>query len=439
MNNPANHAASTHVSGGANSLRAWVVCLSASLFFFYEFIQMNMFNAISESLMHSFHIDATGLSRMSAFYFIANVLFLFPAGVLLDRFSTRKIILVSLTTCIIGTFLFSTAQGEISGTIYRFIAGIGAAFCFLSVIRLASRWFQATHLALVTGIVVTIAMAGGMVAQTPLRWLVSVMSWRHALWIDAALGVVIFVVIYLTVRDYPPEFQQQHDKELQELHQMGYWRSMGLAFLRLQNWLGGIYTCLMNLLLIILGGLWGVAYLHHAHGVSKLQATNISMMLFLGTIIGAPIVGWWSDRIGLRRLPMMIGAIVSFVLVLVLIYMPHLSFSALIALFLVLGFTTSTQIIGYPIVAESSLAAITAMSVSVVNITTQGGIAAFEPLFGHLMDIHARLVQHHQSYVYLAADFKWAMWLFPIGFALAFFAALALNETYCKPREDSPN
>ena len=36
----------------------WIVCFSAALFFFYEFIQLNMFNAISAQLMQTFSLNA---------------------------------------------------------------------------------------------------------------------------------------------------------------------------------------------------------------------------------------------------------------------------------------------------------------------------------------------------------------------------------------------
>src|SRR3990167_3401551 len=91
------------------SMRAWIVCLSAALFFFYEFIQMNMFNALSVPLMEAFKIDAAGLGEMSSYYFIATVIFLIPAGILLDRYSTRKIILIAFGICIVGTASFALA------------------------------------------------------------------------------------------------------------------------------------------------------------------------------------------------------------------------------------------------------------------------------------------------------------------------------------------
>ena len=415
----------------SGSWRAWLICLSASLFFFYEFVQMNMFNAISAQLIQSFHIKATELGELSCFYFISNVIFLFPAGILLDRHSTRKIILSSLSICILGVFLFALTKSMFWAFIFRFLMGVGSAFCFLSVIRLATRWFSSARLALVTGIIVTIAMLGGMVAQTPLTLLVEVMNWRRALLIDAVFGILIFAIIASVVKDFPSDDCEYHRLERQKVDEIGYWRSVGLAFLKLQNWLGGVYTCLMNLPLSLLGGIWGVLYLVDAHQVAKIDATYVISMLFLGTVIGGPAVGFLSDKISLRRLPMLTGAILSLVLILIIMLGPHLSFSVLLFLFFSIGLTTSTQVIGYPVVAESSVPEITAMSVSVVSITTMMGQAVFQPLFGRLMDLQVVCFQHF-SQNYRASDFQWAMLILPIGFFVAFIAAFFLRETYCR-------
>ena len=418
----------------SGSRYAWVVCLSASLFFFYEFMQMNMFDAISTQLMQAFHIKATKLGQLSCFYFISNVIFLFPAGILLDRYSTRKIILSSLSICIFGIFLFASTKSVFWASMFRFLMGVGSAFCFLSVIRLATRWFSSARLALVTGIIVTIAMLGGMAAQTPLTLLVKVMNWRRALLVDAAFGTLIFAIIASVVKDFPSSYCERHQLEREKVDEIGYWRSMGLAFLKLQNWLGGIYTCLMNLPLSLLGGVWGVLYLIDAHQVAKLDATYVTSMLFFGTVIGSPAVGLLSDKIKLRRLPMLMGTILSLALILIIMWEPHLSFTALLSLFFAIGLTTSTQVIGYPVVAESSIPAITAMSVSVVNITTMGGQAIFQPLFGRLMDLQA-VYFHRLSENYGASDFQWAMLILPIGFLVAFIAAFFLRETYCRSRD----
>src|SRR3989338_1063090 len=110
------------------SFQSWLVVLVASLFFFYEFIQMNMFNSISTSLMHAFNVDAEKLGLMSSFYFIANVVFLFVAGMLLDRCATRRVILSAMAVCITGTALFSVAHSFVWACFFCFFTCIGSAF-----------------------------------------------------------------------------------------------------------------------------------------------------------------------------------------------------------------------------------------------------------------------------------------------------------------------
>jgi len=415
--------------------RAWIVILVASLFFFYEFIQQNMLNSISTQLMHAFNINATQLSEMSSYYFVSNVIFLFFAGMILDRYSAKQVILIALLICIGGVFGFSIATSYWETVVYRFLVGIGSAFCFLSVIRLATRWFHEQKLAFVTAIIVAMAMLGGSLAQTPFEMLMDAIGWRHALVVDAVFGIVIFFVILAFVKDYPPSFEKEAKTEFNEVGQMGYWKSLRSAFLKKQNWLGGIYSSLMNLPLSVLGGLWGETYLQDSYGISHLHSGNITMMIFWGTAIGGPIFGWVSDKIANRRQPMFVGVVLSFVLMAVVIFVPGISYAWLVVIFLMLGLTTSSQIIGYPVVAESSLPAIIAMSVSVVNITTMGGQFIYQRSFGALMDLHAHHIGGHK-WVYTAADFHWAMLIFPVGFILAFLAALALKETYAKPRHD---
>lgn len=412
--------------------RSWFVVIIASFFFFYEFIQMNMFNSIAPSLMHAFDVDAAKLGVMSSFYFIANVVFLFVAGMLLDRCATRRVILVSLGICIIGTASLSFATSFWMACFCRFLTGIGSAFCFLSVIRLATRWFPASNMAFVTGLVVTMAMLGGFVSQTPMTLLADAFHWRAALQIDAAFGVLILVLIALVVQDYPADHAQIHLAEQDLIQEIGYLKSMRMAFLRLRNWFGGIYVCLMNLPVGLLGGLWGILYLVRTQGVSHIQASEISSMLFVGTMIGGPIAGFLSDKIGLRRPPMLIGALVSLGLIAMVIFAHGLSFATLFILFLGIGIFTSTQIIGYPLVAENSKRVITAMSVSVVNISVQSGSALFQPLFGYLLDKHMFMRVQHISDHFTTSDFTWAMWIFPIGFVLAALIVFFVRETHCQ-------
>lgn len=416
-------------------LKPWIVCFTAALFFFYEFIQMNMFNTISDDLMRAFSINATGVGQLSAYYFYANLLFFPVAGLLLDRFSTRKIILITLSICAVGIGLFALTRSLPLACFFRAISGIGSAFCFLSSIRLASRWFPAKRMALVSALIVTMAMIGGMVAQTPLTLLKEAVGWRNALLLDSALGFFIIGLVYFAVVDYPANYQQEYKDQQALLKKMGIWQSLRLAYLNIQNWLGGFYTCLLNLPLALLGAIWGSLYLQQVHHFSATQASFATSLLFAGTIIGGPVVGWFSDRIQRRILPLIMGAILSLVLVLVFIYVPDLSFTAYLLLFFGLGFITSSQVISYPLITENNSKMLTASSVSVISFCAISGYAIFQPVFGWLMDLHWQGTVVDNVHIYSITDFQRALWILPIGFIIALFFTFFLRETHCQRKE----
>ncbi len=411
-----------------NKKQPWIVCFSAAMFFFYEFIQMNMFNAISGNLMHAFSLNATGLGKLSAYYFYANLLFLPIAGALLDRFSTRKIILSSLFLCIIGIAAFAMTSSFLWASIFRFMSGIGSAFCFLSSIRLASRWFPAKNMALVSGLIVTMAMTGGMVAQTPLTLLVELVGWRHALFFDAGLGIIIFLIILSFVQDYPANLHQEHKNAHQELSKLGLFQSWRRAYLNPQNSLCGLYVSLLNLPVALLGAIWGSLFLQQVDHFSATEASFAPSLLFVGTIVGGPVVGWISDKIQKRIPLMMLGVIISQLLVITIICVPGFSILTIALLFFGLGFFTSSQVLSYPLVTASNPKSLTATSVSVVSFMAIGGYAVFQPLFGWLMDENFQGTLVNQIRIYFPSDYHRALLIIPIGFCIAFIATFLMRE-----------
>ncbi len=411
----------------------WVVTLTASLFFFYEFIQLNLFNAIDVQLMQAFKLNAPQLGQLSSMYFYANALCLFPAGILLDRFSTKKLLLVAVALCTVGTFAFAIAQSYFLAAAGRFVVGMGASFCFLSCIRLASRWFPPSKMALVTGLVVTMAMLGGLVAQTPLAILSGIMGWRNAVLLDAALGIVVALAIALIVQDRPPNSHEIAHADKAHLKNLGLWSSIKLVFSNRNNWLGGIYTSLMNLPVFLLGALWGIHYLSEVHHISPVQASYATTMFFVGVIFGSPTFGWFSDRIGRRVLPMIVGAILSLGVMLVLMYAPNLTLNELIALFFLIGFVTSSQVLSYPAIAELNPSSLTSTAVSIASISIMVSGAIFQPFFGWVMESHW---DHSMTAdgipLYSASDFMNAMMIMPVAFVLSLFIGWMIKESFCQ-------
>lgn len=412
----------------------WLVCLSGGLLFFYEFIQLNIINSISSQLMGTFHISATSLGKLSSTYFYANISCLFLAGNLLDRFSTKKLILLAMFFCTLGTFGFGLAHSVIFAAICRTVIGIGGSFCLLSAVRLASRWFPPRRMALLTGLIVTMAFTGGWMAQTPATVVTSWLGWRGMMMVDGCIGILITAWIIFIIQDYPSHHKEKALADYVQLKQQGVWNSIVMVLSNKQNWLAGGYTCLLNLPMFLLGAMWGKLYLEQVENLNSTQASFICGMLFIGSIIGSPLMGFISDMMGRRRLPMLLGAIASFIVCLALLYIPHLSFHSLGFLFFLLGLITCTQVISYPLVTEHNSPILTGTSVSIVSMTCLLGGALGFPFSGWLLDLGWDHKLVNGAPWYSSTDFHLTMLIMPIAFIVAFILAWFVKETYCKPQ-----
>jgi len=413
--------------GFKTTIQPWIVCFAASLFFFYEFIQGNMFASIADNIMQEFGIQADKMAYLSSIYYISNVIFLFFAGMMLDRLSARRTMLFAMLLCVSSTFVLAHTQTYTVALICRFVTGFGSAFCFLGPMRVASRWFPSHRMALVTGCIVTIAMTGGMVAQYPLTRLVNYAGWRDALMMVGWLGTLLFIFMSVWLSDSPPEdINQPHAP----CPKTPIFDTLKMAYFNTQALRTALYTSLMNMGIAVFGAMMGTLYLVQRLGIEKEEAAFINSLLFLGTIIGGPVMGFCSDKLGQRIMPMKVAACFSLLTVLAILFLP-VSTSMMGVSFFFLGFFTSAQIISYALVAESNPPAITATAISLISMLTQGGYALYQNLYSTLLVHYGHHIMQHGTPVYTLASYQTASMMIPIGIVLALLCVFRLKETYC--------
>lgn len=400
---------------------SWLVCLSAGLFFFYEFVQLNFFDVINSQLREAFQLNAAQISVMSSAFFLGNILFLFPAGILIDRFSIKWVIVSALAVCTIGTIGFSWTDSYFLASFFHFLAGIGNAFAFLSCVVLTSRWFSHRHQAFVIGVLVTLAFLGGMIAHAPLVYLSKQVGWRLAILFDGLFGIILTIWLACIIKDYP-------NNQIKSLRtSSGSLQKLVLRALRNpQNWLSGIYTSSMNIPIMVMGALWGGSYLISAHHLTTISASQVVSFLFLGCMFGCPIFGWFSDKLHLRKLPMLVGAVITLIVLIPMFMDLVLSEINLCILFFILGFSTSAQVIGYPCIAESNPPDSTGVATSIASILIMGGGGVGQILFGKLIQYHAGTNQQ----VYSISDYQYALWLFPVVIVFAVITIFLMHETF---------
>lgn len=398
--------------------RPWVITLTAALFFTYDFVQLNIFNSIGFDLSHEFSLSATELGAIAGIYLTAQTLAMFTCGYILDRIMTRTVILSGMGLCVLATLGTSFASSVSMLMLARALAGVTGAFCFLSSILIASTWFLPSRMSMVVGSIVTMGMLGGVIAQSPMEYLVWLCGWRYAMVLNGLVGAVLWLLMYALLRTGPYRLRKPGN--------IAFFSSLASIIKQRQNWYAGLYTAFMNMILFVFGAVWGSHYLMITHNLDSTSAAFVVTQLFFGTIVGAPLWGWLVDKTHQRRRSMLAGAYLSLCLLLVIFYASELPAWELASLFFLLGVTTSTQVLSYPHIAACNAPNHLGMAESFAALFILGFGAIGQPLMGWLMDVE-RLARHESSLHYVASDFNLAVWIFPCILILAVFCALGIK------------
>lgn len=420
------------IASKRSTLRACILLFVTALFFFYEFGLNNIFNSLEFDIAREYHLSGAWVGFVSSFYFYANIIFLLPAGALLDRFSPRHLIALAMLICSVGVVMVAAFHSLWLLILARFMMGIGGGFSFIGCVRVAINWFDAPKMARVTGFIVTMGMLGGFMVQTPMTLLIDAINWRPALMVVAGIGFIIMALIWLVVRDVPTGLEDRNQQRKANLYQIGLWKSLKLALGKAQNWWCGLYTGSINLPIFMLGALWGIPYLTRVHGLSHTDAATVSGMLYIGSMIGSLLAGWVSDLMGRRKVPMIIGAILALILAYAIINLHTSNFWTLLVMFLLLGIITSTQVISYPTLAESNSTMVTSTATSLISTFCLLGGVITEPLFGKLISLGWDGTMQNGVPLYSVASYQFAMNILPITFILGLIAACFVKETYCR-------
>ncbi len=398
--------------------QGWFICFIAACFFSYELVQLHMLNALSPHIMKELGLNATELAALSSTYLLADVLFLIPAGIILDRIPVRKVILFALAFCVLGTFGFAVSKTLTAACISHFLSGIGNAFCFLSCMILANGWFKEKSTFIMSAMI-TIGLLGGVIAQVPFSLLAEAFNWRNALLIDAGIGIVIWGLNYLFVYDAEPNRLFSKEFDLPRL----IFQLKSACRLK-ETWICGLYTGLMNLPLMIISAMVGNLFLMQVHGLNPTKASVAISMISFGTILGSSLFGWMSEKMDQKKPLLMFGALSSLVAFGALLLIPGLSYGMICGLFFAIGLLSATQVLGYPMITDAAPLEAKGTSMGVSALLIMGLAFVLQPITGVLLDWNQLPLQSG----YTHQDFFRAFLLFPIAFLTAFFLSLSVKE-----------
>lgn len=417
-------------------LIAWFICGLGAVFYAYEYFLRISPSVMEPALRGHFNLSATGFGFLSAFYYYAYVPMQLPVGVLMDRYGPKRLLTLACLICVGGTFLFADTSLFWIAATGRFLVGLGSAFAFVGVLKLATIWLPEDKLGTVAGTATALGTVGAMVGDNLLGKMAEGLGWQQTQNFTAAFGILLVVVLWFGIRD--KKNSQALGGTINSFRKNMI--DLGIIIRNRQIWINGLYGCLVYLPTTVFAELWGIPYLRNAHHLSHGDADFANSILFLGFTIGAPLFGFISDKIHRRKLPMLIGAVGAAAVMLVILYMPGLERSSINSLMFILGLLYSAESIVFAVGRELSPNEAAGTAIATTNMIVMLGAMFLQPLVGRLLDwsLVARekmlpfqeMTHDKIQHLYNEVDYQFALSIIPLGILIAAVLTFFLRETH---------
>lgn len=418
-----------------SALYGWLVCGLGALFYCYEYFLRISPSVMTQDLMRVYHIDATLLGNLAAFYYYAYTPMQLPVGLLMDRFGPRRLLVIASLLCAVGTYLFAESGHLFVAQMGRFLVGFGSAFAFVGVLKLATIWLPPNRFGMIAGLTTALGMMGATGGDVALAILVDHIGWHNTILLSASMGLVLALVILLILpEDDGSAFvpgkpsSRRMTASFQQLL-----TGLGCLLRNPQMWCIGLIGCLLYLPTSAFAELWGIPYLEGVFGLSKTKAAGAVSMIFLGWAVGGPLVGFMSDQFGRRKIPLIAGSLLATVVVLLIMYAPINTVELFLLLFSI-GVVTSVENLCFAIGREINSDHLAGTALALTNMLVMLGGIVFQPLIGLFLDMSWSGEMANGVRVYSSENYHFAMMVLPIGLITAAFLTLFVKETYAKAK-----
>jgi len=321
------------------------------------------------------------LGAISSAYFYSYAIAQIPAGAMLDRAGVKKTLIVfSLVACL-GTLLFSQGQDALQVTMGRALVGFGVGAFFLSCLKVAALWFEPREFGFMLGVTTSIGSLGSIAATAPLAVMTLLIGWRGSFLTVLVFMLALTAYSYLVLPHIPP---QVHNRSFTQEP--------------LSSQLKKVFTHKEFLILfpipflsygamMAFHGLWGGPFLMQVYGLDKTTAGSILLMVSVGFLSSAMLIGWLSDKVLKSRRRVIIAgeAILLFFWFSVVFFTSFLPFWSFYALCFLLGMGFAAADLYMAMAKEMFPVEMSGLTTASLNLSNFIGVAFFQVVLGFML------------------------------------------------------
>jgi len=414
----------------------WLVWGLGAAFFFTQYLARVVPSVLTVQLAHTFSANAFTLGSLSAFFYYAYVPMQIPAGILVDRFGSVKLLIMATLIAACGCLLFAVTTNIYLAELSRFLIGFGGAFGFVCTIKIASLWFPKKYFGFLTSITQASGMLGAICGTVIISLLVEKMPWQNAIIIISIMFAAIGFAIFFITKKF--SYAAKKRCRAAQIHtqitkqKTSIIRSFRTVMQNPQSWFNVIYVAALYAPIAAFCEFWGTSYLHNVYNVSVKHAAFGVSLVFLGWLIGAPLMGYISDKIGRRRPVMIASAFGSLTFLGLILYSPNLPLIDIFIFLFLLGMANAGVAISYAIAGEMNPSFASGTSIALANMASVALGSLAQPLIGWLLDARWSGNIANGMHHYSPENFRSAMSILFIFMTIACVAVFFIKETFCQ-------
>ncbi|WP_413532681.1 MFS transporter [Empedobacter brevis] len=390
---------------------AWILGL---IFYFIDYATRSAPSLMITDLALNYNITTENLVSLIGTYYYSYSIFALIAGICLDKFGAKYSMFAGCFILGIGCILFIISS-QFVGTTGRLLQGAGSAFAFPGCVYLATKGFSSKSLATAIGFSQCIGMLGGAAGQFVVAPLLENGFGYKTFWIMAGVLCIIPAVAMLLITP------KSSKEEIQKSKQTSFIQPFKIVFLNPNSWLTGIVSGLLFIPTTIFAMTWAVPFFKLDLGFNTHTAAMTAAMASLGWVVGCPLMGYITDKIGRRKPVILFGCIGMMLMFLQLIYAPELIPPK--GTFFIFGIFSGVAMIPYSVIKEANPDYVKGSATGVQNFLTFGVTSLVNPIFAkfngnEIANATDKIGHYHQ-----------AIWFWIIGIFIAFILTFFLKET----------
>ncbi len=404
----------------------WLMFSIAALFYCFVYFLRVSPGMMTAEIQEHFHITATNLGLFATMYYVIYSPTQLIVGSIIDRYGPRVVLFSACMAALIGIYLFGTAESFYVACVGRVFIGFGSAFGYVTILKVASIWLPPRRFAAAAGLTTAFGMTAAILTETYLAHTIQESGFHGWFVTSTVLGVLLSMIILLVLRNHPSkEGPVKAERVTFAELKTGYWRIITNP----QCWYIGLVGGLLYLPAMVFLDVSGPDYFHAAYGLTKTQSAMMVNMMFLGWIIGSPLIGMYSDHIKRRKSPLLLTSVLAMLLISAIFYL-HLPIPVLVACMLLLGFTCGAHPLVFSLSKENSPLRLSGTATAFTNfLVMSGGWTLW--LYGRLLDLHwDHATSATGSPIYSLWDYRFALTIIPVGLVIALVITTMIKETH---------